>query len=121
MTISEAGKQFGLTPDTLRFYEKSGIIKPNRKASGIRDYNENDIKTLEFVICMRKAGLTIEVLKEYLNLYAQGDKTIPARISLLKKQLEELKKKDEDIRKSIERLTYKIDNYSKILQKEKDI
>lgn len=70
---------------------------------------------------MRKAGLTIEVLKEYLKMFKQGDKTIPNRIALLTDQLEMLKQKRNDLDASIARLQYKISNYDKILKEEKSI
>jgi DNA-binding transcriptional MerR regulator len=121
MTISEVSGKYSLSPDTLRYYEKEGLVKSHRKPSGIRFYTEEDCRGIEFITCMRNAGLSIEVLKKYLRLYNQGDKTIPARIELLKAQLGLLKEKREGIDKSIERLEYKIDNYGKILAKEKEI
>jgi DNA-binding transcriptional MerR regulator len=121
MTISQTAKKFNLTASTLRFYEKEGLIASHRKESGVRSYDEDDLKRIEFITCMRKAGLSIDVLKKYLSLYEEGDQTIPERISLLKGQLEELKSKRDDISASIERLEYKIDNYAGILACEKKI
>jgi hypothetical protein len=57
MQISKASAQSGISPDTLRYYERIGLIPPvNRNGSGIRDYNELDMKRVEFVKCMRSAG-----------------------------------------------------------------
>jgi DNA-binding transcriptional MerR regulator len=121
MTIKEVSEKYLISEDTLRYYEKEKLLNPHRKPSKIRDYDEADCKTIEFVTCMRKAGLTIEVLKEYLKMFKQGDKTIPNRIALLTDQLEMLKQKRNDLDASIARLQYKISNYDKILKEEKSI
>lgn len=94
MTITEVSKKFELSQDTLRYYERIGLIPPvNRNKSGIRDYLEEDCKWVEFIKCMRGAGLPIEVLIEYVNLCKQGYKTFDARKELLKEQRINLLKK----------------------------
>ncbi|MCI2068638.1 MAG: MerR family transcriptional regulator [Bacilli bacterium] len=119
MTIGEASAKYDIPCPTLRFYEKEGLIKSHRKKSGIRDYTEEDCRQIEFVTCMRHAGLSIEALKEYLSLFAKGDKTIPLRIELLNKQKEELLEKKQAIEASLARLEYKISHYQEILLMEK--
>ena len=80
MKIAEVSERYGISSDTLRYYERIGLIPPvNRNESGIRDYNELDIRRVEFIKCMRSAGLPIEVLIEYIGLVQQGDQTIEAR------------------------------------------
>jgi DNA-binding transcriptional MerR regulator len=69
MKIAEVSEQYGLSADTLRYYERVGLIPPvNRTETGIRDYNELDLRRVDFVKCMRSAGLPIEVLIEYVAL-----------------------------------------------------
>lgn len=110
MTIKEAAEQFGLTPDTLRFYEKKGLIGPIKKTSGgIRNYDEDDLNRISFIKCMRDAGLPVEVLRQYMMLYDQGDETIEARKALLKEQREILKQKIEKMQTAYEKLNYKVD------------
>lgn len=66
--------------DTLRYYERIGLIPHvNRNKSGIRDYTEEDCNQVEFIKCMRNAGLPIEVLIEYVDMFQQGDETIETR------------------------------------------
>ena len=80
MKIAEVSERYGLSLDTLRYYERIGLIPPvNRNESGIRDYNEIDLRRVEFIKCMRSAGLPIEVLIEYVGLVQQGDETIEAQ------------------------------------------
>ena len=66
MKISEVSEQCGISSDTLRYYERIGLLPPvNRNKSGIRDYSEIDVRRVEFVKCMRRAGLSIDALIEY--------------------------------------------------------
>ncbi|MFT3952045.1 MAG: MerR family transcriptional regulator [Oscillospiraceae bacterium] len=116
MTISEASAQFGLTPDTLRYYEKIGLLPPvPRNKSGLRDYDEESCNWIGFIKCMRSAGLSIEVLIEYVSLWLQGDETVEERRALLVAQRKKLTDKLTEIQSTIERLDFKIDHYDKTL------
>lgn len=123
MTIAEVSKKYDLTQDTLRYYERIGLIpEVNRSKSGIRDYTEEDCRWVEFIKCMRSAGLPIEVLIEYVTLFKQGDETIKARKELLIEQRKRLVEKMEDMKETIERLDYKIERYEGIkCEKEKGL
>lgn len=112
MTINEVSKKIKLTQDTLRFYEKSGLIGPiKRDKSGYRNYQEEDLKRIEFVKCMRNAELSIDVLKTYLDLYDKGEETKEERKELLIKQKEILDNKIKDMQEASKRLDYKINLY----------
>ena len=92
MTIKEVAEKYDITPDTLRYYERIKMIpEVTRTAGGIRDYQESDLQWVELALCMRSAGLPIEAMIEYLQLYQKGDETIPARLELLNNQMEVLK------------------------------
>lgn len=123
MTISEVSKKFDLSQDTLRYYERIGLIPSvNRNKGGIRDYTEEDCKWVEFIKCMRNAGLPIEVLIEYVTLFQQGDATIKTRKELLTEQRKQLIAKMEDMKKTLERLNYKIESYEQsVVEKEKEL
>lgn len=120
MMIAEVSKKYDLSQDTLRYYERIGLIPAvNRNKSGIRDYNEEDCRWIEFIKCMRAAGLPIEVLIEYVSLFQRGYETIDERKELLKEQRTLLAQKMEDMKKTLERLDYKIERYeSGIIAKE---
>ncbi|OUO56148.1 MerR family transcriptional regulator [Candidatus Avelusimicrobium gallicola] len=112
MTISEVSKKYGLSVDTLRYYEKAGLIPPvNRKENGIRDYTETDCGWVEFVKCMREAGLPIEVLTQYIALYAKGNRTLQQRKNLLVTERDRLKERIEQMQQTLKRLNYKISVY----------
>jgi DNA-binding transcriptional MerR regulator len=123
MTIAEVSKKFSLSQDTLRYYERIGLLPSvNRNKSGLRDYSEEDLKWIEFIKCMRSAGLPIEVLIEYVALFNRGDETIEARKELLTEQRKLLAEKMEALRQTIERLDYKINWYEQTVAAcEKDL
>ena len=74
MTIKEVCEKYGITADTLRYYEKVGVIPTvGRTKGGKRDYSEQDIAWVENAICMRNAGLPVEMLIEYVRLFQEGD------------------------------------------------
>lgn len=120
MRIAEVSKKYNLTEDTIRYYEKIGLIpRVSRTKSGIRDFDDESCRWIEFIKCMRNSGMTIEVLTEYINLYKQGDKTIEARKKLLIEQKEKLLSKQEEIANTIKRLEYKIEIYNEIAKGER--
>jgi MerR family transcriptional regulator, aldehyde-responsive regulator len=123
MKIAEVSEKYGISTDTLRYYERIGLIRPvNRNASGIRDYNEIDLRRVDFIKCMRSAGLSIEVLIEYVDLVQQGDDTIETRKGILKEQRELLLARMKELQKTLDVLDHKIDVYENaVLKKEKGI
>jgi len=123
MKIAEVSERYGISLDTLRYYERIGLIPPvHRNESGIRDYNEIDVRRVEFVKCMRSAGLSIEVLIEYVGLVQQGDQTIEARKEILKDQRELLATRIKEMQKTLDILDYKIEVYENaVLKREKEI
>jgi DNA-binding transcriptional MerR regulator len=120
MKIAEVSEREGISSDTLRYYERIGLIPPvTRSESGIRDYGEIDIRRVEFIKCMRSAGLPVEVLIEYISLVQQGDKTIEARKEILKEQRELLIARMKEMQKTLDILDHKIEVYENaVLKKE---
>jgi DNA-binding transcriptional MerR regulator len=123
MKIAEVSQQFGMSVDTLRYYERVGLIPPvHRNEGGIRDYDELDLRRVDFIKCMRAAGLPVEVLIEYMGLVQQGDTTIEARKEILIEQRNLVAARLEEMQKTLDRLNYKIDVYEKaLLKKEKEM
>ena len=117
MTIKEVGEKYGISGDTLRYYERVGMIPPvARTAGGIRDYSAEDLGWVELVLCMRGAGLPIEAIIEYVKLFQMGDSTIGARLELLQEQREALREQRSKIDATLERLNYKISRYEEAVK-----
>ncbi len=117
MTIKEVSEKYNLSQDTLRYYERVNVIPAvTRTPSGIRDYQEDDLKWVELAVCMRNAGLPIEVLIEYQRLFQAGDSTIPARLELLRGQMKMLEKQKQQIQETMDRLAFKISRYEEAME-----
>ena len=117
MTIKEVSETYGISQDTLRYYERVKVIpEVTRTPGGIRDYQEEDLRWMELAICMRSAGLPIESLIEYQQLFQEGDATIKARFELLCGQMDILRKQKEQIEETMERLAYKISRYEEAMK-----
>lgn len=118
MNISAVSKKFGLTPDTLRYYEREGLIPPvHRNKAGFRDYDNYDMNWIYFVKCMRKAGVSIESMIEYTNLFLKDRKgTAKARKDILREQKTKIEEKIFDLQQTLNYLNYKIDNFDDHVQ-----
>lgn len=118
MTIAEVAKKYELTPDTLRYYERIGLL-PNiaRTTGGVRNYSEEDCRWVEYIKCMRSAGVSVETLVEYVMLFHKGKETIPARKKLLLEQREQIVAKITELNAVLERLDWKLDGYEERMLK----
>ena len=116
MTIGEVSEKFDMTTDTLRYYERIGLIPPvPRKKNGIRDFDEVSCNWVSFVKCMRSAGVQIEPLIEYVALMQAGT-GLERRKDILIEQRARLQSQAEQLRSTIERLDYKIAHYEELFK-----
>ena len=112
MTIAEVSKKYDITPDTLRYYERIGLIPPvPRTKGGVRNYDETSCGWVELMKCMRAAGVQIDALIDYVALYQRGAETLEARKNLLIEQRRQLQARMAEMQESLERLDYKIELY----------
>lgn len=118
MNIKKVSDLTGVSADTIRYYERIGLIPPvTRNQSGIRDFTEREIGLLEFVRCFRKAGVSVEALIDYITLLEEGEGTEEARLAILKEQAEKLDARLAELQAARERLAYKIDNYQEVISR----
>lgn len=118
MTIKEVSQKYNISQDTLRYYERVGMIPSvTRTSGGIRSYQEADLQWVELALCMRSAGLPVEAMIEYVKLYQEGDSTIPARLQLLIEQREVLIGQRKQIDATLDRLNHKIERYEAAAKK----
>lgn len=112
MTIAEVSKKCDITADTLRYYERIGLLPPvQRNSSGNRDYQETDINWINFIKCMRQAGMSIEALIEYVTMVQQGDDTSQARKELLLEQRVLIEERIKNMNETLQYLNQKIEHY----------
>lgn len=118
MNIKEVAQKYDLTADTLRYYEKVGLIpKVHRNDVGYRDFTEEDINWVEFAKCMRNAGMSVESLSKYVALFQKGESTIDQRKQILLDQQAVMAEKLKDLQATYDRLTKKVDNYDNHIAK----
>ncbi|MCT3364010.1 MerR family transcriptional regulator [Lacticaseibacillus paracasei] len=102
MTIDEVSKKFNLTKDTLRYWERIGLLPEiQRNQSGYRDYDEHAVNWVYYIMVLRKAGMSIESLSEFVKLLREGDQTIAARKSLFIEQRDALIERRDNINKTL--------------------
>jgi len=117
VTIKEVCKKYGITADTLRYYERVGVIPAvKRTPGGIREYDEEALRWVESAIFMRNSGVPIDALIEYVKLFQQGDGTFRARKELLEAVRAEVQAKLDDYREALRRLDYKISRYDEAVR-----
>ena len=118
MRIAEVSKQFGISADTLRYYERIGLLSHvHRNESGIRDYDEQDLARIRFVKCMRGANVSIEALLEYMELFEGGDATLGARKAILEEEREKVRERMAEMQTGLDRLDHKIAHYEDLIVK----
>ena len=128
MTIAEVSRKYDISADTLRYYERIGLIRFSegchrysdaiaslppvpRTRGGLRDYGEESCGWIQLMKCMRAAGVQIEALIEYVDLFQQGDATLDARKALLVEQRDQLVSRMAEMQASLDLLNQKIDRY----------
>ncbi|OQQ89835.1 MerR family transcriptional regulator [Ligilactobacillus salivarius] len=124
MNIKKVSEQLGISSDTIRYYERIGLVPPiSRDKNGVRNFTDIDIQRLDFIKCMRHAGLSIESLHEYMNLCSlNDDRTIPARKRILEEGAEKLDERIASLQETRAYLQHKIDVYdSQLTQATNDL
>ncbi len=116
MKIAEVAQQFDISSDTLRYYERIGLLRPvARNASGIREYGESDLARIEFIKCLRGAGVSIEALTAYMRLLDEGDGTLAERKAILEQQRGLIQQRIDEMQAGLARLDYKIAHYEDLI------
>ena len=124
MNIKKVSEQLGISSDTIRYYERIGLVPAiSRDKNGVRNFTDIDIQRLDFIKCMRHAGLSIESLHEYMHLYSlNDDRTIPARKKILEEESEKLDERIANLQETRAYLQHKIDVYdSQLTQATNDL
>lgn len=117
MTIKEVSKKYGISQDTLRYYERCGIIPPvTRTAGGVRNYQDSDLGWVELSLCLRNAGVSVQAISKYVSLAVEGDGTIAERLDILRSERENLTEQKNQLCAALDRLDHKIALYERALE-----
>ena len=117
LTIKDVCEKFGITADTLRYYEKVGAIpKVGRSSGGIREYDDEALSWVQNAVCLRKAGVSVEAIAEYVRLFNMGDGTIKDRLDLLLSEREALGKQLSELTEAANLLDWKISRYREAVE-----
>ncbi|WP_017569732.1 MerR family transcriptional regulator [Nocardiopsis halotolerans] len=115
-TPGEVAERFDLTLDTLRYYEKAGLLRRvDRSPSGHRRYRSDDVELLDMIRCLRDTDMPIARLREFAELVRGGDNTVPDRLDLLQNHQERLNERMAEMRKCQTVIQHKIDYYLGVL------
>lgn len=116
MRIAEVAEKYEISADTLRYYERAGLLPHvHRTEAGVRDYDEADCARIEFVKCMRGANVSVEALAKYMRLMDRGDETLEARKAILVEQRAAARARLAELQAGLERLDYKIAHYDDLI------
>lgn len=119
MTIREIVTKTNISADTLRYYERIGLLPPvPRNAAGIRTYNEYFVNYINFIKTMKASGMSLEYIIDYIRLAKLGDATIPARKKLLSESKASLIQKLTHLQLMIKTVDFQLENYEEFLQPE---
>ena len=107
-TVGEAAKRLGVSPSTLRYYDKEGLLPfVERSSGGIRMFQESDFEWLQVIECLKKAGMSIKDIRQYIEMALQGDSTIEARLELFRRQQKVVARQMAALQHTMEMLRYK--------------
>ncbi len=107
-TVGEMAKLLGVTASTLRYYDKEGLLPfVERSSGGIRMFRESDIEWLRVIECMKKAGMSIKDIRQYIELALKGDDTIELRLMMFRRQKEVLQQKMAEMQHTMAMVEYK--------------
>lgn len=116
LTIQEAAKATGLTPHTLRYYERIGLIHPiGREENTRRLYTPDDLGWIDFLTKLRATGMSIRDMRRYAELQRQGETTLPQRVEMLKALRDQVEERIDELNEHLKLVYYKIDIYEKIV------
>ncbi|MGY5450353.1 MerR family transcriptional regulator [Agarivorans sp. MS3-6] len=111
-SVKQAAELAGISSDTLRFYEKKGLLfNINRSPSGHRRFSSKNIDWLRFIVCLKSTGMSLDTIKQYRDMLAEGPKTEPQRLQLLLEHKQQTEQKIACLNNNLEHVQRKIEHY----------
>lgn len=118
-SISQVAKRFEVEPHTLRFYEKEGIITPERRSSGVREYTEENVARLEMAMCLKSTGMPLKDIKRYFDLVDLGDDTLDQRLKIFTDHRQHVLDQIDELQRYLCKIEHKIEWYRGFVEEKK--
>lgn len=116
-SIGQVSKMFHLSISTLRYYDSQGLfINMERDSSGIRKFNEKTIDAIRVIECLKKSGMQIKDIKQFMKWCSMGNETFGIRKDMFIKQKENVKNQIKELEKTLDMITYKCWYYEEALK-----
>lgn len=119
-TIGEVAKMFNLTPSTIRYYDKEGLLPFVERQSGIRQFSDEDINMLKTIECLKETGMPIKDIKIFSQWCLEGDDTLEKRQEMFYQRREIVKQQMADLQNILNHIEYKCDYYKKAIEAKKN-
>lgn len=98
---------FGLPVSTLRYYDKEGLFPNMERVSGIRKFSDNELETLRVIECLKKSGLEIKDIKQFMEWCSQGSSTYSKRRELFERQKENIECRISRLEQALDMIKFK--------------
>ena len=106
-TIGQVSAMYDLPISTLRYYDKEGLFPNLHRASGIRQFTDSDLEALHVIECLKRSGLEIKDIKQFMQWCAEGPTTYPQRRELFERQQQAIEGQIEDLQRSLSMIQFK--------------
>ncbi len=112
-SIGQISKKFNLTISQIRYYDKEGLLPNLQRVNGVRKFDDSDVETIFLIECLKKCGLQIKEIKQFVEWTKMGDETIDLRLDFFKKQEQKVEKELSELNKVLDMVKYKCWYYQK--------
>lgn len=112
-SIGQISEKFNLTISQIRYYDKEGLLPNLKRVNGVRKFDDNDVETIFLIECLKKCGLQIKEIKQFIEWTKQGDNTIDLRLEFFNKQKQIVEKEMQELNKVLDMVKYKCWYYQK--------
>lgn len=115
-TIGQVSEQFHLPISTLRYYDKEGLFPKMARSSGIRKFGSQELEALHVIECLKKSGLEIKDIRQFMAWCEEGSSTYPNRLALFQKQKALMEKEMRKLEKALDMIRFKCWYYEQAMQ-----
>lgn len=119
-TIGEISNKFNLSISAIRYYDKEGLFPNIERKNGIRQFSESDVESILMIECLKRSGMQIKDIKQFLDWCKQGDETLQKRYDMFNEQKEKVLSQIEELKKALNLINYKCWYYQEAIKQGSD-